>query len=294
MTQRKKIFGIGITGLVGSRIVELLGEVYEFIPLGTKESVDITNKNSLESAMKDQEDAKIVLHLAAKSSVDGCEEDKSLGENGMAWKINVEGTRNVVEICKEFEKKLLYISTDFVFDGTKDEYSEQDVPNPINWYGVTKYEAEKIVSGAGIQYSIARIAYPYRSNFSQKKDFVRAILDRLQNKQKVEAVTDHIMTPTFIDDIAFAIDAIIQKNASGIFHAVGSQSLSPYDAACSIANEFGCDLSLISKTTQKEFFNGRATRPFCLKLKNDRILQLGVTMKTFAEGLQELKKQMAI
>lgn len=286
-----KILGTGLNGLVGSRIVELLNNTYQFQNISLSTGVDISDKDTVTNAIKNS-DASIVLHLAAKTDVDACENDKMLGVKSNAWKINVEGARNVVDACKAFGKKLLYISTDFVFDGTKNEYSEEDIPNPINWYGVTKYEGEKIVASSGVSYCIMRIAYPYRFSFAQKKDFVRAILEKLKNQQRVEAVTDHIMTPTFIDDIAFAIDAIIQKDALGIFHVVGSQSLSPYEAACLIASTFGYDHSLISKTTQKEFFYGRAIRPFCLKLKNDRILQLGVTMKTFVEGLQELKTQM--
>ena len=281
-----KILGTGLSGLVGSRIVELLKDRYEFDSSG----VDITDRNAIIEKIKSS-DVRIVLHLAAKTDVDGCEKDKPLGKNGDAWRINVEGTRSIIDVCKESRKKLIYISTDFVFDGTKEVYTEDDTPNPINWYAQTKYEGEKIVQNSSTPWIIARISYPYRSRF-ERLDFVRAILIRLQNKEKVLGVTDQIFTPTFIDDIAFAIDKLIGKEASGIFHVVGGVSLSPYDAALAIAREFGLNKDLIDKTTRGEFFNNRAQRPFHLAIKNDKIESLGVRMRSFNEGLEEIKRQL--
>lgn len=284
-----KILGTGLNGLVGSRIVELLKDKYEFENLSRSTGFNIEDRINVAEKIKSS-DAQIVLHLAAKTNVDGCEEDKSLGEQGEAWRINVEGTRNVASACLETNKKLIYISTDFVFDGTKEVYSEEDIPNPINWYARTKYEGERIVQSLKTPWIIARIAYPYRANFT-KLDFFRAILKRLQDGLPVAAITDHIFTPTYIDDIAFALDTLINNNSQGIFHVVGSQSLTPSDAAILIAQEFGLDQSKIGKTTRVEYFKDKAPRPFQLALKNDRITELGVRMKTFEEGLREIKRQ---
>src|SRR3989344_9155773 len=164
-----KILGTGLTGLVGSRIVELLSDSYEFENISRNTGVDITDKEKIIEKIKSS-DAAIVLHLAAKTDVDGCEKDKALGEIGDAWKINVEGTRNVADACRESRKKLIYVSTDFVFDGTREAYAEDDTPNPINWYGKTKYEGEKIVQNLLTPWLIVRIAYPYRASFA-KLDF---------------------------------------------------------------------------------------------------------------------------
>jgi dTDP-4-dehydrorhamnose reductase len=284
-----KILGTGLTGLVGSRIVELLSTKYQFENISKSTGVDIEDRESVLSAIS-ASDAQVVLHLAAKTNVDGCETDKPLGQNGEAWRINVEGTRNVADACSKTNKKLIYISTDFVFEGTKEFYSEDDVPNPVNWYAQTKYEGEKIIRDLKTPWIIARIAYPYRASFL-KPDFFRAILDRLKNNESVSAVTDHIFTPTFIDDIALALNTLIKNNSQGIFHAVGSQSLTPFAAANLIADEFKLDKSKISKTTRADFFNHRAARPFQLSLKNDKITRLGVRMKTFEEGLREIKAQ---
>jgi len=282
-----KILGTGLTGLVGSRIVELLSPKYEFENVSRSTGIDIENKENVLAKICTS-DAQVVLHLAAKANVDGCEADKSLGESGEAWRINVEGTRNVADACVRANKKLIYISTDFVFDGTKENYSEEDLPNPINWYAQTKFEGEKIVQNLNTPWIIARIAYPYRANFS-KPDFFRAILNRLRNGESVLAVTDHIFTPTFVDDIALAMDVLMEGNSRGIFHVVGSQSLTPFDAANLIADEFKLDKTKISQTVRAEFFKNRASRPFQLSLKNDKISKLGVSMESFKDGLEEIK-----
>jgi dTDP-4-dehydrorhamnose reductase len=288
-----KILGTGLTGLVGSRIAELLRDKYDFENLSRASGVDISDKNKVLEKIKNSE-AQIVLHLAAKTDVDGCEIDKPLGQDGEAWKINVEGTRNIANGCLQTDKKLIYVSTDFVFDGKNPPeggYAETDIPNPINWYAQTKYEAEKIVQNLKTPWIVARIAYPYRAKFT-KPDFFRAILEKLREGKAIEVITDQIFTPTLIDDIALALHILIQGDSVGIFHVVGSQRLTPFDAANIIADEFlEFDKSIINKTTMLEFFNNRAPRPFQLAIKNDRITRLGVKMRTFIEGIRGIKRQ---
>ncbi len=288
-----KILGTGLTGLVGSRVVELLSDKYTFENISRASGIDITNYDSVRAKIQASK-ADIILHMAAKTDVDGCEKDKSLGENGEAWRVNVLGTQNIVKAAKTSGKKIIYISTDFVFDGTKTVYSEEDVPHPTNWYGQTKLEGEKIVKSSGIPFIILRIAYPYRAIFGKKKDFVRAIAARLKEEKPISVVYDQVMTPTFIDDIAQALDTVIQANDVGIYHACGSQFVTPYEAAVAIAKTFGYDISLISKTTRAEYFKDKAPRGFRLALSNDKIRKLGIQMKTFDEGLLEVKKQQAV
>ncbi len=287
-----KILGTGMRGLIGSRMQELLGDIYEFETIDRSSGVDITDKKKVTQLIKNS-GAKIVLHLAAKTDVDGCESEKELAENSDAWKINVEGTKNVSEACSQYSKKMIYFSTDFVFDGniaSEDFYTEEDLPNPVNFYAKTKYEGEKVVQ-RGDNWIIARLAYPYRASF-EKNDFVRAIIGRLAKNQEVSAIVDHIFTPTFIDDIVFALDALLKNDLRGIYHVVGSQCLTPYEAAIRIAKKFNLDESLVGKTTREEFFKDRAERPFSLALKNDKIEKLGVKMKGFDEGLIEMRKQL--
>ena len=114
---------------------------------------------------------------------------------------------------------------------------------------------------------------------------------RLEKREKLNMVTDHVMVPTFIDDIVNALDVLIQRNEQGIFHVVGSQSVTPFDAAGKIARIFNLGESVISKTTRRDYFAGKAQRPFCLNLKNDRIAKLGIEMSSFDKGLIEVKNQ---
>lgn len=284
-----KILGTGLTGLVGSRITELLKDNFQFENISISSGVDITKRDAVLDAVS-KASAQVILHLAAKTDVDGCEKEKELGQESDAWKINVGGAQNIVDACLKAKKRLIYISTDFIFDGKKEYYLENDLPNPINWYGKTKFEAEKIIQNSSCSWTILRISYPYRASFS-KNDFLRGMLQCLSRGQELYALTDHIFTPTFIDDIALAINFFIKNKNEGIFNVVGSQSLTPYEAASYIAKTFGLDLSLIKKTTRKEFFKNRATRPFCLRLKNDKIQKLGLKMKSFEEGVEEVKRQ---
>lgn len=284
-----KILGTGLTGLVGSRIVELLSDRCEF----ESSEVDIISRDEISKKVQASK-ASIVLHLAAKTDVDSCELDKELKDQGEAWRVNVLGTENVALACSRTNKKLIYVSTDFVFDGENPPdggYSEEEVPNPINWYGQTKYEGEKIVQGSNTHWAIVRIAYPYRACF-KRNDFARSIISKLQRGEKITAIRDHVMTPTFIDDIAGALETLIFKNKTGIFHLVGSQFISPFEVAVLISDVFNFDKSLIQKTTRDEYFKSRAQRPFNLSLRNDKIKQLGVKMRTFGEGLREIKRQL--
>lgn len=291
--EKTKIFGIGISGLVGTRIAEVLQDKYTFDNLSLDTGIDITNPTTLDPIRIDT-DHPIVLHLAAKADVDGCEKDKELGEQGQAYKINVAGTQNIVNACETNNKKIIYISTDFVFDGKNPPetgYKEDDPVSPINYYGQTKYLGEEVIRKAGIPYLILRITYPYRTGESPenvKPDFVHIIRDRLKNNQPTFGVTDQIITPTYIDDIAYAIDKLIETNAQGTYHVVGNQSLSPYDIVQMIAGKYSCDKTLINPITNEEFNKGKAPRPAKLKTNNEKITKLGVTMRPFKQGLEEL------
>lgn len=288
---KKSIIGTGLSGLVGSRVVELLHDKYDFTDLSLTTGVDITSTDQVIESIE-RSPAKTILHMAAKTDVDDCEDEKILGEESATWMVNVIGTQNIVEAAKRFGKRIIYISTDFVFDGTKEYYKEEDQPNPVNWYGYTKYEGEVKVVNSGVSFCVVRLAYPYRAYFPQKPDFVRKIMEKAKKGEKIIAPTDHIFTPTFIDDIAFALDVLLDKKLEGTFHLIGSQSLTPYEAANYIVKMFGLK-SNIEATVRAAYFKDRAFRPCSLVLKNDKITKLGVKMQRFDEGLTEVKKQLA-
>jgi dTDP-4-dehydrorhamnose reductase len=286
-----KILCTGLEGLVGSRIVELLRDTYEFVLISRRTGVDIADKEKITAAISSH-NPDVILHLAAITDVDGCEKEKDLGGDSLCWKTNVLGTEYIAHAAQQINAKLMYISTDFVFDGENPPdggYTEESIPNPVDWYANTKYEGEKRVQAISSPWLILRIASPYRKAF-EKKDFFRAILGRLEAGEEVKAVTDCWICPTYIDDIARAVSILIVKSQTGIFHVVGSEAITPYAAAQTIADFYKADKSLIKPVSREEFFKNRAPRSFKSILNNDKIGRLGVDMRTFSEGLQDIQK----
>ena len=292
-----KIIGTGLSGLVGSRIVELLKDKFEFVDFSLDSGVDILNKESLESAFEKNLDADVVLHMAAFTDTNAAWEQKG-DKTGLCYRLNVDGTQNIIDLCHQHNKYLIYISTDFVFDGTKTTpYTEEDVPNPIEWYGETKYLGEKVITDSGYDnYNISRITYPYRAKFDTKIDIIRKVLTKLQNNEPVKMFSDQICTYTFIDDIALALGYFLDNKTTGIYHLVGSSSHSPYEMCLEIAKVFGLDQSLISASSLDEYIKSQpvGSRPWqkTLITSNQKAVSLGLKFKTLTEGLEEIKKQL--
>ncbi len=270
-----KILITGSTGLIGTRITELLGDKHTFMPLLQSE-IDITDKSSVDRRLRTV-DFDFLLHLAAYTNVDGAEKDKEL-----CRKINVEGTRNLFEACERKNGKMIHISTDFVFDGKTPPYIETSIPNPISHYGLTKYEAEQVVKDNAM---IVRLSYPYRKAFPDKRDFVRTVKYLLEQNKSLQMVTDSLITPTYIDDIVHGLDYLITHYSPEVFHLVGADSMSPYDAGKMIAKAFGLNEELIQPTTYAEYFKGKARRPQWARIVNTNEK---IVMNSFSEGLKLL------
>lgn len=285
-----KIIGTGLSGMLGSRVVELLVPRFTFENLSLETGIDITNRLQLEKHITGSP-APWVFHFAAKTDVDGAETEMSQGERSSTWIVNVLATQHIVDICKKTGKRLLYISTDYVFDGTKNEYNEQDTLSPLGWYAKTKAEGESRVAVMGDHALIVRTANPYRAGGTGKKDFVHKILKRLEGGQEVIAPQDQQFVPTFVDDIASAIDLLVSTNHSGIYHVVGNSVESPYGCAQAIARVHGLSKELVKPTSFQEYFEGRAPRPYRAILKHDKIDALGVGLHTFIEGIKLMKRQ---
>ncbi len=278
-----KILGTGLSGLVGSRVTALLSPEFTFENLSLETGVDITDAGSVTKRLE-ASDAPWVFHMAAYTDVQGAEKN-----HDVAWGVNVLATENIAGLCKKLGKKLLYIDTDYAFDGKKKSYTEEDTPNPLGWYAKTKTEgAKRVLAVGGL---VIRISNPYRANPVGKKDWVHKMLERLQSGQPVIGATDQLFVPTFIDDIAVALRVLVPLGAQGIYHVVSSPALSPFEAANSIAKIFGYDKKLVRQTTFTQMFADRAPAPQYADLKNDKIRVLGVTMHSFHEGITEVKKQ---
>jgi dTDP-4-dehydrorhamnose reductase len=282
-----KIIGTGLTGLIGSRITECLSSEYEFENLSLASHVDITDKIKLQNRLY-QSEAKWIFHFAAKTDVDSAEAERQLGVDSDYWKVNVKATEYIVDAAREQNQKVLYLSTDYVFDGQKDFYTEDDMPKPAGWYAETKNEGEKRVLKLDENGLVVRIANPYRGDWKGKSDFVHKILSRLENHDEVVAPIDQIFVTTYIDDIAHAIRLLVNNSASGIYHVVGNNPISPFKAASLIAEKYKIEDAKINPVLFSEYFKGKAPRPLRANLKNDKISKCGIRMRSFDEGLDEI------
>jgi dTDP-4-dehydrorhamnose reductase len=289
-----KIIGTGLTGLVGSRIMELNPDI-EFINISIESGISILDPIALEKVFADNPDTDAVLHLAAFTDTNAAWDQKG-DKTGLCYQLNVNGTQNMVNLCKKYDKYLIHISTDYVFNGQKDTpYTEEDPPSAIEWYGETKAMAEKVVSDSFIPASIVRLAFPYRAKYDTKVDIIRKIKFKIENGDTLNLFDDQITTPTFVDDIADALKIFFDKKPTGIYHLVGSSSQSPYQMAITVAEVFSLDKSNIVATKLSDYLKTENARPFAKNaaLSNDKIKTLGITMKTLWEGLEEVKKQIS-
>jgi len=290
---KKKILGTGLRGLVGSRIVELLKDKFDFEDLAIEEGFDITKKETIEQKIAGSS-AESLIHLAAFTDVNAAWKEKD-DLNGSCYRINVLGTKNIAGLCQKYNKFLVHFSTDFVFNGEKDGcYSEDETPRPIEWYGETKYQAEEAVKNLSLGFCIARIAFPFRTAYLPKLDLIRKIIEGLKNKTLYPQFSDQIITPTFVDDIAFGVEKIIEKQAEGIFHLTGSTPISPFNLAQKVAETFGFDKNLVLEGSLTEFIKENPTsRPYQknLCLSNKKTVEyLKIKMRSLDEAFLELSR----
>lgn len=287
------LLATGLTSMVGSRFQELYPD-YAFENLDLSTGVDITNSDLVKQKIS-QSNAHALIHFAAFTNVDAANLESG-DKDGPCHKINVLGTRAVAQVCATSNKYLIHISTDFVFDGKNPPpggYTEVDTPHPIEWYGQTKLWAEEEVQKSGARYVIARITYPYRAHFPAKLDLVRKLIAKFQEKKDIPAFTNHIITPTFIDDIAVALKTFLAQKPTGIYHVVGSSPVSDFELATAIAEIFNFDKTLIKPTDLEEFLK-TATRPYQknLSTSNAKLTRdFKLPMSTLHEGLQKMKQQ---
>ena len=292
-----KLLVTGASGLLGTRICQLACkrnyEVYsaysQHTPrYGTPIKFDVTDsKVVLEAFEKTKPDA--VVHAAALPDVDKCEKEKDL-----AWKINVEGTANVAQLCHRHNCFLVYISTDYVFNGEKGEYKETHSTAPVNYYGLTKLEGEKRVKQSKTAHCIARSSVIYGSiPAAEKINFALWLIDKLEKKEEVKTVIDQWSSPTLNTNLAEMILEIVEKRLTGTFHLAGATRLSRHEFAQHIAKTFNLNPNLLKPVTAKEM-TWLAKRPKDSSLNVDKANET-LTHKPLqiSESLSKLKTEMS-
>ncbi len=247
---------------------------------GTKQSqkCDITNKQKVVQVFKKvRPDA--VIHAAAWTDVDGCELDPK-----KAYKINSEGAKNVALECKAAAAVLIYISTDFVFDGKKETpYKETDKTNPISVYGDSKLKGEQIIKKVLKKYFILRTSWLYGKH---GKNFVDTILKIVKKEKCLKVVNDQIGSPTYTKDLAKGIHVLIDKSVFGTYHVSNLGSVSWFDYAKEILKLAKLNTRVIPISSQELVRPAR--RPAMSILDNSKFVKLtGYKMRNWQEALKE-------
>lgn len=223
------IVGTGLSGLVGSKFVELYSNKYAISNLDLTAGVDITKEDDVVRAVE-ASTSPVIIHLAAFTDVNKAFEQTG-DKDGVCYKVNVTGTQNIANACKKTGKHLVHVSTAFVFDGNKEtRYTEDDTINPIEWYGVTKAEAEEVVQQTCSFYTILRIDQPFRRDPFVKQDTAHKLVEQLK-RGSFKPFGDHFFAPTIIEDFAQVLDYSIEKKPQGIYHATCGRKISDYEYA---------------------------------------------------------------
>jgi len=294
----QKVLIIGANGFLGSKLIYYIQKdkyKHKFIPIAADiqnntipkdiifKRIDITNKENVIKNIKEIKPNTVIL-TAAYTNVDKCEDEKKLAHD-----LNILGPENVALGCKKINSKILFLSTDFVFDGKKGDYSETDEPKPLSYYAKTKFEGEQRIIKTGIDYIICRTAvlygwYPYRQNF------ITWILNNLENGNQINIITDQINSPTLANNLAEILLHLIDYNKSEIIHTTGDCALSRYEIAVKCAEIFSFSQKLIHPI---DFFKQKAIRPKNASLnisKLKKILGNKLKILNLDEGLNFMKE----
>lgn len=241
--------------------------------------LDITNQEQVYSVLE-KFNPDIILHLAAMTNVDGCEV-----ESEKAHEINVYGTANLLQ---EFSGKFVFLSTDYVFDGSAGPYGEEDEVNPINQYGKTKLAAEELVMGSSNDWLIIRTNVLWNIGGKYKASFADWLVEQLSQEKPVNIVNDQWNNPAYTEDLGQVINELLKQDAKGIYHYGSSKILNRYDFALLIANVYKLDESLISPILTEEL-NQPAKRPLKSGLKTAKIERdFGINPSVLQEDIEKL------
>lgn len=297
---KKRILIIGSNGMLGQRLaqffmsdanVELMCTSVEdesFISGISYKQLDIGQKNKVREIILGFF-PDFVINAAAFTNV-----DKSESEKETAWKINVNGVENIALYSWTVDAHLIHISTDYIFDGKKGPYTEEDKPNPIGYYGRTKLASENSIKISGVRYTIIRPNVLYGPAKFSRPDYVKWVVNSLRDGEKIRIVTDQISNPTYIDDIVIAINKIIEFKKEGIYNIGGAEMISRFDFTLRIAKYFGLDEKLILPIVTKEL-NLAAQRPLksgLITLKAQT--ELGYKPRTIEETFELMKKELGL
>jgi dTDP-4-dehydrorhamnose reductase len=244
------------------------------------ESMDFSDPFAVHDVFEKYKPA-VVVHAGAMSRVDECELNQ-----WQAYVTNVEGTLTMLLNAAEYKSFFVFVSTDFIFGGDKENYREEDNSAPVNFYGKTKAEAEEAVKEYEHFRAIVRTELVYGKPHSGKGNILTVVKEKLEKGEEYNVVNDQVRTPTYVEDLAAGIISVIEKKATGIYHLSGKDILTPYEMACKVADHFNFNKGLIKKVTAA-VFKQPAKRPArtCFVISK-AMHELGFDPLPFDEGLK--------
>lgn len=277
-----KVLVTGVKGQLGYDVVNELNK-RGHIAVGTDiEEMDITDAISVDTVIKESSpDA--VIHCAAYTAVDAAEDNVDL-----CRKINADGTQNIANVCKELDIKMIYISTDYVFDGEGERpWEPDDNRTPLNVYGQTKYEGELAVQNTLDKYFIVRIAWVFGVN---GKNFIKTMLNLGKTRDSLTVVNDQFGSPTYTYDLARLLVDMVETEKYGIYHATNEGICTWYEFACEIFRQAGMNIK-VSPVLASEY-PAKAKRPSNSRMSKEKLTENGFKkLPTWQNALERYLKE---
>lgn len=254
----------------------------------TYESLDITNKEEVETVFtKHKPD--VVINTAAMTNVDACETKRE-----ECWAANVTAVQYMVEEMEKTKGHLIHISTDFVFDGMKgSEYEENDKPNPLHYYALSKLEGEKVVMKSKLKWAILRTIIVYGVvDGNTRSNLVLWVKNNLEKKLKINVINDQFRAPTLSEDLAQACIMAAMKRSEGLYHVSGEKTYNILELANIIADFWKLDKSFINPITSEALNQPAKRPPYTGFIIEKAKRELGYKPRSFAEGLKIVEEQL--
>lgn len=260
-----RILVTGVKGQLGHDVVDELTK-RGHTPIGVDvEEMDITDAAAVEQEMK-KEPLDAVIHCAAYTAVDPAEDNREV-----CMRVNAEGTRNIARVCRELDIKMVYISTDYVFDGEGERpWEPDDARNPLNVYGESKYQGELAVEEYLDKYFIVRIAWVFGVN---GKNFIKTMLRLAKDHKEINVVNDQTGSPTYTYDLAVLLADMVETEKYGRYHATNEGLCTWYEFAKEIFAQAGVDVKV--NPVSSEEFPAKARRPHNSRMDKSRLTQNG-------------------
>jgi dTDP-4-dehydrorhamnose reductase len=243
-----KVLVTGSAGLVGQQVVKDLSNSHQVFSCyneskpeyGDSVKMDLKNHEMISSILTEKK-PDIVIHLGAMTGVDLCEKEKT-----SASEINTKATEIIAKECSKLNSFLVYVSTDYVFDGNLGMYKEDDVTNPLGFYGKSKLEGEKVVQNFSTNWCIARTSTPFGLH-PTKKSFPMWVIENLQKQKQIDVLIDQFTSPTYIPNLSRMLIEISERRVTGIIHTAGASKISRYQMASMVSDKLNLDSTLLKQ-----------------------------------------------